>query len=310
MEVRDGTGLCRLLFAMMAMAIFLCGSASATGPDSETCLECHDTYQESLVGGSHNVGLTNNETDGGVTCSSCHSGGATHIEDPSTDNIGNPGHRVGADAINVCVECHQPHAETGIAGLDQHAGQDLVCADCHAVHTSSGRLASDAVADMCDGCHGSIVSEFEKRSNHPLADGIVSCISCHGLTSSLETALGHGGSANCYSCHPEQSGPYVYEHEAASSFTPEGGGCISCHSPHGSANERLLNQPARQLCMQCHGEPPLHRVAHTALATGFDCIDCHSDIHGSYDNSHLLDPQLGSKVGDGAGSCFCHSVED
>jgi hypothetical protein len=52
----------------------------------------------------------------------------------------------------------------------------------------------------------------------------------------------------------------------------------------------------------------LHRVTHDGIGDKYGCIDCHSEIHGSNHNSHLLDPQLGSKIGIGPDGCYCHNV--
>ena len=95
---------------------------------------------------------------------------------------------------------------------------------------------------------------------------------------------------------------------SVSSFTPQGEGCVSCHNPHGSSNERLLAQPGDLTCLQCHGTPPNHRIRHDGLGTQFACIECHSDMHGSYDNRAFLDPQLGIKISGSPQACFCHGV--
>jgi len=167
---------------------------------------------------------------------------------------------------------------------------------------------ADRDGNFCGKCHVAVVNQFRLVSNHPLTDGNVSCMSCHDFTGSNEPMYGHGGNADCYQCHPQQSGPHLYEHEAGSSFGPEGEGCIACHSPHGSNNDRLLNQPDERLCFQCHGVPPLHRTQHDGIGTQFACMDCHSAVHGSDDNRALLDPQMGTRIGGQAGSCFCHNV--
>jgi len=155
-----------------------------------------------------------------------------------------------------------------------------------------------------------VVNEFKRVSNHPLTDGNVTCLSCHGFAKEMEPDYGHGQNARCYSCHSEQSGPYTFEHDAASSFATQGGGCIACHSPHGSPNERLLNQPGSGLCRQCHGVPAMHMTQHNGIGQQYDCVECHSEVHGSYENHALLDSYLGSKIGSGPGSCWCHKVEN
>lgn len=310
MDYRDGRCLLGSLLPIILLLAFLPGTAAERGPDSETCLECHDGYEGSLTGGAHQLGKHPDATIEQIECADCHRGGDAHVYDPSVANItGFSGGSVPEQA-RICRSCHQAHPEMGVAGLDPHDGQDVGCADCHNIHRQGPGLDVDRAAGMCDRCHVAVVRQFQRRSNHPLIDGVVSCVSCHNPTGANEPSLGHGGNANCYSCHPEQSGPFAYEHQAGSSFGPEGDGCTACHSPHGSSNERLLHQPDGRLCRQCHGEPALHRTQHGGLATAFDCMDCHSEVHGSYHNRALLDPDLGTKLGSGPGACYCHNVDN
>ena len=52
----------------------------------------------------------------------------------------------------------------------------------------------------------------------------------------------------CFKCHSEKAGPFVYEHQAVKTE-----GCVSCHTPHGSANPRLLKRSQVNLvCLECH----------------------------------------------------------
>lgn len=275
-------------------------AADGTAVDNETCVACHDGYDGGLIGTGHALGLPG---DYKVACVSCHEGGEVHIEDPSKDNITNPSTQEASKTEQVCTTCHQPHPGLGVVGEDPHAGIQMTCTGCHSVHQAK---ASSAELP-CQKCHVAITHQFQQRSNHPLVEGTVSCVSCHDFLGKAEPSLGHGPSANCYTCHPDQSGPFLFEHEATSSFTTEGSaGCVSCHAPHGSANDRLLIQTDANLCKQCHGMPGGHLTAHDGQFGQVACVDCHSDIHGSYDNLFLLDPQLGTKFGRDADGCFCH----
>jgi DmsE family decaheme c-type cytochrome len=269
------------------------------------CGDCHDGYATVLSRGVH----TSLQVDGkSVNCISCHTGSAGHIEDPTVDNIGNPSRMPDADVLYTCTACHQPHSEQGTMGFDPHIGQDLNCTSCHKVHTD-GSLLLDDDAKFCGQCHVSVETEFLQRSNHPVRDGNVTCLSCHDFTQRASARFGDGENAACYQCHPDQGGPHLFEHGAVSSFTTDDGGCLSCHKPHGSPNELLLSQSNNGLCRQCHGVPPTHLTAHNGITAGLACMDCHSEVHGSFDNKHLLDPDIGVKIGDGPGSCSCHMVK-
>lgn len=272
----------------------------------ESCLDCHDEYDANLLATAHQLGTFPHNLD--MMCISCHSGAAEHIEDPTVDNIGNPANSSHTDVLSACSQCHQPHMELDNTGFDPHLAEGLSCSSCHSVHSGTRNLMLDENEEFCGKCHTAVITQFKKVSNHPVTDGNVSCLSCHDFTGKLSPAFGHGATANCYSCHPLQSGPFLFEHEAASSFSTEGEGCVSCHSPHGSSNERLLTRTNNMLCRQCHATPPAHFTAHSGEGALYDCMDCHSAVHGSNINRGLLDPNLGSKVGSGPGSCFCHNV--
>jgi DmsE family decaheme c-type cytochrome len=270
---------------------------------SETCLDCHDGYDSRLARTAHQLGAK-------IACADCHTGAEQHVEGPDAGNIGNPAKDGASVSAATCGGCHQPHSEQGMLGFDPHWGQDISCASCHKVHGEFDDLLQDDQAGFCARCHPAAAQQFKKRSNHPVADGSVTCLSCHDFTGAGQPDIGYGGNANCYGCHPQEASPYLFPHEAGSSFSTEGAGCVACHSPHGSSNERLLNQPDNRLCRQCHGVPPRHMVTHNGIGNSFQCIECHSEVHGSHDNGGLLDPMLGSKIGGGPGSCFCHNVSN
>ena len=78
--------------------------------------------------------------------------------------------------------------------------------------------------------------------------------------------------------------------------------------PHGSGNERLLAQKGSTLCLQCHGVPPRHRTEHSGLGTKLQCVECHSEVHGSNHNAKFLDPDLGSKLFSNCYQSGCHAL--
>jgi len=276
----------------------------------EICLGCHEDYDQTLSTTTHRLSSQVTAPAAAIACISCHSGAQEHLDDPRLGTIGNPGGMHAGETEKVCTACHMPHLEVGVVGFDPHFKEDISCTSCHRIHAVSEGLLIDQNGDFCSGCHRSVVPTFMQRSNHPLTDQAVTCLSCHDFSGGNDVSLGHGGNANCYRCHPEQSGPYVFEHEATSSFSTQGDGCDACHRPHGSPNERLLTQPGDGLCRQCHGVPPRHGQTHGGLGSQFECIECHSDVHGSYYHRALLDPQLGVKIGGEPGSCYCHGVGD
>ncbi|MCX6835440.1 MAG: hypothetical protein NTW07_09965 [candidate division Zixibacteria bacterium] len=272
-------------------------STNQPGVDNETCSSCHEGYDTGLIGTGHALGSS---VDNKVACVSCHDGGQVHIEDPSKDNITNPATQAPSKVSQVCTTCHQPHPGLGIVGHDPHAGTQMTCTGCHSVHSATAK----ALELVCQKCHAAVSHQFSKRSNHPLIEGTISCTSCHRFLGVSEPDLGRGATANCYSCHMQQSGPFLYEHQATGSFSTEGGWCVECHNPHGSENDQLLKQPKSRICNYCHAVPT-HNTAHAGAYAGIDCLVCHGDIHGSSSNRNLLSSDISTTFGQ---SCWCHGV--
>ena len=87
---------------------------------------------------------------------------------------------------------------------------------------------------------------------------------------------------SCVSCHADKRGPYLWEH------APSRDGCVTCHDPHGSANDRMLVSKPPALCQRCHVATRHPSTIYDAGAVGTSvrvyarsCVTCHSAIHGS-----------------------------
>jgi predicted CXXCH cytochrome family protein len=73
-------------------------------------------------------------------------------------------------------------------------------------------------------------------------------------------------------------------------------GCVTCHSPHGSVNQRMLNERNATLCLKCHfqqqtkpGRIFIGDTDHTTFLPQGTCwsAGCHEAIHGSQVNPLL-----------------------
>lgn len=296
---------CLPVLAFGVLLLIMPAVSQETAVDDETCLACHDGYEAGLADGPHRLGAATPHPEGAVNCVSCHEGGAVHADDPSADNILNPAKSESSRTLQVCTSCHDPHREPSGVAYDHLMKAGVACTSCHTVHQGS---SAEGPGQVCGQCHVAMTSQFASTSNHPVIGDELGCLDCHSVGAQNMPHQVEGLAVDCASCHQDYSGPYLYEHDAAWSFATEGNGCISCHDPHGSVNDRLLRQPANDLCSQCHGTPPAHRTAHNGLATGYDCIECHSAVHGSNTHRSLLDPRLGTIIGDGPDGCYCHNV--
>jgi len=275
--------------------------------DDEQCLECHDGYDADLAFTSHQLRSQTSRTTSQVACVSCHSDAEQHVEDPSVDNIGNPANLDGFEVTKTCSACHIGHVDLDNYGYDAHSVDQLNCAACHQVHGGTQSLLLDDSAEFCEACHTGPATGFARRSNHPLRQGALTCLSCHRFAKRQGQSLAYDLNRVCRDCHPEQAGPFLYEHEATNAYAVEGGGCVECHAPHGSNNDRLLRQPGNQLCRQCHF-PARHDIAHGGIWADYPCQSCHTDTHGSFVSNLYLDPDLSFKFGSNCLQSGCHDL--
>lgn len=227
---------------------------------------------------------------------SCASTGRTLMAPPSI-----PGAEfVGSEE---CATCHEDtvhdfkradHAKLQAKGKN---AVNVGCESCHgpgSLHVEAGGGAGtiinpDKNPDTCYQCHLDKKAEFSMPFAHPVANGKMSCSDCHdshkGSMSSLE-----GINDTCTKCHTAQQGPFVFEHDAVRE------GCVSCHSPHGSVNPRMLTERNANLCLKCHfqqqtaaGEIRIADRNHATNHTTRTCWSsgCHEQVHGSNTGRHL-----------------------
>jgi DmsE family decaheme c-type cytochrome len=256
---------------------------------SDTCMTCHADVANNFASNPHSR-LALMHGGKGVTCESCHGPGKAHVDS-------------GGDATKIfrfstasskqidatCLGCHaaaHPNFERS-----EHARAGVNCVSCHSVHSfkSEANLLKLPQPQLCESCHSDVKMAFDQPFHHKVPEGLMKCTDCHDPHGTFQTnQLKSTADQNaiCTKCHMETAGPFVYEHPVAKTE-----GCISCHSPHGSPNARLLNvSNVNTLCLQCHsasmnftapGAPSFHNQATQYQA----CTICHTQIHGSNTSS-------------------------
>lgn len=228
---------------------------------SKECEQCHEDLYRDFVTADHARLIANGVNGKNAGCESCHGPASLH-----SDSGG---------------EIKPPRSFT--SGRPQ-------------LNALGARLSLDqarVVENVCYECHADIRGQFNLPNHHPVPEGKLTCIQCHPPHKGIAKVGGStalmAAEENCLQCHPSQRGPYVFEHEASRE------GCVTCHSPHGSVNAKLLTERNANLCLKCHfqqvngGRVLIGGHDHTTSLQQGTCWNagCHEAVHGSRVNSSL-----------------------
>ena len=203
-----------------------------------------------------------------------------------------------------CIECHDKGMRLFWQG-STHESRGLACVACHQVHlgersepfVDSGRfvepLSNNAQfveatqMEVCLDCHKMRRAQLQRSAHMPFREGKITCSNCHNAHGTanpamlIETTVNE----NCYTCHAEQRGPFLWEHP------PTMEDCANCHDPHGSNQPQLLNAREPRLCQSCHIEarhPTTPQTTTSRFVFNRSCTNCHSQIHGSNHPSGVM----------------------
>lgn len=252
--------------------------------NTSTCLVCHkDPKISAIFNRPHGQQGDSRTPFSNQGCETCHGDINSH-----------PGITYGLKSVTpvdeqnkICLGCHESGKRIHWMG-STHQSSNLACASCHTIHANRDPIRDRSLQnEVCYSCHVTQKAQSFLRSRHPLREAIMVCADCHnphGTTSEFllkENTINE----NCYSCHNEKRGPFLWEHP------PVQENCALCHTPHGSTQVRLLTVRGPFLCQQCHagvfhsstlydgsGIPPIG--AQSRLLSE-NCLNCHYRIHGS-----------------------------
>ena len=279
---------------------------------TETCKACHEDQFNRFEKTKHaklpNISSWKDKAKG---CESCHGPGRAHVEGSGDKTKIISFKSMSSKATSeTCLACHAGKESHNNFRRGEHWRNNVGCADCHSAHgpgqpklatesiTFVGRASAsrpnqaDAVMlkqsepQLCMSCHNETKAQFTKPFHHKVLEGTMKCSDCHnphGGFENKQTKLALGTDAACIKCHSNKQGPFAFEHAPLKIE-----GCTICHTPHGSANPKMLKRPQiRQLCFECHtgiteelspGVPSRHNQARVKET---QCTVCHSAIHGS-----------------------------
>jgi DmsE family decaheme c-type cytochrome len=184
----------------------------------------------------------------------------------------------------ICLACHERGQRTYWKG-STHEERGVACSECHTIMknvSAKNQLKTPFEPNTCFQCHKDRQAQIFRSSHMPVREGKIVCSSCHNPHGSAY----QGSSAamlwedsindNCYKCHAEKRGPFLFEH------APVRENCLSCHDPHGSINEYSLKMSRPRLCYECHtiGHGQSGRLTDQFIVSR-SCQNCHTLIHGS-----------------------------
>ncbi|MFZ1949246.1 MAG: DmsE family decaheme c-type cytochrome [Pseudolabrys sp.] len=257
----------------------------ATFVGAKVCSTCHAGQAEAF---SHTImGRIGKTQKGKFDCENCHGPGSAHVKAGGGRGVGGiisfrpeDQSRTAAENNAICLTCHERGERTYWNG-SVHDTRGLMCTNCHTVMKQVSRkwqLRTAFQPDTCFQCHKDKRAQMFRASHMPLREGKITCSDCHNPHGSATEALLLENSVNdnCYKCHAEKRGPFLFEH------TPVRENCLNCHDAHGSTNEYALKMPRPRLCTECHAFG--HGTTSGPLAVqsiSRQCQNCHTEVHGT-----------------------------
>jgi len=266
----------------------------AATPDStnfvgaDVCAACHADIAKKFSSNPHSR-LALMHGGQAATCESCHGPGKAHVESGGVTNMLQLSKASAKQVDETCLGCHaaaHPDFERSA-----HGKAGVSCISCHSVHSSMDEASLLKVAQpkLCYACHTDVKPAFAQPFHHKVDEGLMTCSDCHdahGTFQDKNLRTTSDQNAICSKCHTETAGPFAFEHPVIKTE-----GCVSCHSPHGSPNPRLLvTANVNTICLQCHSATnptafpnaisPLG-PAHNQAMQYVSCTSCHTQIHGS-----------------------------
>ena len=265
---------------------------------ADTCLSCHEGPSVLEVFRTPHGIPTDPRSPfghGQLQCEACHGPGDAHSgrvrrgqERPPIVSFGDRYPMTVEVENGLCLDCHEGGSTTVHWQGDVHAANDVGCSDCHSVHKAADPVLQTATQPgACADCHRQQHNETLKAFAHPLFEGQMDCTGCHAVHADVVATTLARETVNdtCFGCHAEVRGPYLWEH------APVSEDCGLCHAPHGSNQPGMLTRRGPLLCQSCHsqqGHPSipqepggLAREMPSQYLLGQNCMNCHSQVHGS-----------------------------
>ena len=262
------------------------GSTDSQYADTDICKTCHQEVWNKHFANTPHSALLKGDQHG---CQGCHGPAQAHVDGGGdVTKIIRFEKLSAAQTAAICTKCHQSSLETQNFSKSAHLANGVSCTACHSPHNSTdvNFLLVKSQTSLCYACHAAQKAEFARPYRHRVDSGLIQCSDCHnphGTQSGHQVRSAAGQFAVCTKCHTDAMGPFVFEHAPVKTEDS----CLSCHTPHGSTNPRLLQvNNVNFLCLRCHtpnsnGAAPGAPSFHNQNTKYQACTLCHTQIHGS-----------------------------
>lgn len=255
----------------------------------EACEACHADQAEAHGKTAHGPALADpSRPEAERGCEACHGAGQAHADEGGGVGVGGleafDADEPAAKRSAACLHCHAGTPALHDVDRGAHAKAGLACTDCHAIHENKGRpLLAKPQAELCGSCHLDVRAEFALPEHHKVPEGVMACTDCHAVHGTPERKLLKApDDRTCTACHGDVEGPFVFEHPGNVTES-----CERCHAPHGGIGRHLLiRRQVAQVCLECHAATPSDHLQPSFR----DCTRCHTAIHGSNTDPHLMEP--------------------
>ncbi len=283
----------RMPLAVVGLALLLgyarLGGAQAASPEpaapaggqvdyvgTDACVQCHEDVVKDFKHTPHASSVQG--------CEGCHGPGKAHVDGGGDKTKIKVFRTLSArESSATCMACHNKGGQKHWMG-STHDSRNVACTACHDPHPKGGMVPKSLLVKpqmlLCTSCHMQKKAQLLRPGHMPLREGQMQCTSCHNPhgTPNDRMLLQTSVNQNCYSCHTEKRGPFLWEH------APVRENCLNCHDAHGSINEKMLKVKQPLLCQQCHqtsSHPGPAYPAQSRYAFNQGCLHCHPSIHGS-----------------------------
>lgn len=301
---QSGTALFAALWGFAFAQAGQTPSASSSGyVGGDACRTCHPDVWLNFYKNPHYKGVASGKPPPERTgCEGCHGPGKAHAETRGGKATIRAFSAMSARQIlENCLNCHAKELSRVNIRRSPHTLAEVACTSCHSIHKSPvpKSLLARRQAEVCYSCHANVRAQFSMPFKHRVNEGLMNCSDCHNPHGAPAPTWRMAGrphmaelaTANeqaCLKCHSAKHGPFAFEHPAVWVD-----GCETCHSPHGSANARLLRRPGIfTLCLECHNGAgsfgrqgdgiSIQSVGHNMAEPRFQsCTTCHVRIRGS-----------------------------